>query len=117
MQQRINKQIQTIILIALSFMFLIGILSFFISKNIINALNSYKQKVDENEATLKTKIANAIEESQKKDRALFYQSRLAQMGEMLSMIAHQWKQPLSEISGIFMEMEPAYRFSLIATIC
>ncbi|MFK5880809.1 MAG: cache domain-containing protein [Sulfurospirillum sp.] len=110
LQDRINKQIQTIILIALSFMFLIGILSFFISKNIINALNSYKQKVDENEATLKTKIANAIEESQKKDRALFYQSRLAQMGEMLSMIAHQWKQPLSEISGIFMEMGTAYRF-------
>ncbi len=110
LQQRINKQIQTIILIAISFMFLVGILSFFISKNIINALNSYKQKVDENEATLKTKIADAIEESQKKDRALFYHSRLAQMGEMLSMIAHQWKQPLSEISGIFMEIETAYRF-------
>ncbi len=110
LQERINKQIQTIILIALLFMFLVGILSFFISKNIINALNSYRKKVDENEATLKTKIEKAIEESQKKDRALFYQSRLAQMGEMLSMIAHQWKQPLSEISGIFMEMETAYKF-------
>ncbi len=95
LQKRINKQIQTIVLIALSFMFLVGILSFLISKNIISALNSYKEKVDENEATLKTKIAIAIKESQKKDRALLYQSRLAQMGEMLSMIAHQWKQPLS----------------------
>ena len=110
LEQRINKQIQTIILIALSFMFLVGVLSFFISKNIINALESYKQKVYENEATLKTKIALAIEESQRKDQTLFYQSRLAQMGEMLSMIAHQWKQPLSEISGIFMEIETAYRF-------
>ena len=110
LQKRINKQIKTIILIALSFMFLVGILSFFISKNIISALNSYKQKVDENEATLKTKIADAIEESRKKDRTLFYQSRLAQMGEMLSMISHQWKQPLSEISGIFMELETAHKF-------
>jgi len=110
LQKRINKQIQTIVLIALTFMFLVGFLSFLISKNIINALSSYRQKVDENEATLKTKIAQAIKESQKKDRALFYQSRLAQMGEMLSMIAHQWKQPLSEISGIFMEMETAYKF-------
>ncbi|NOX15558.1 MAG: histidine kinase [Epsilonproteobacteria bacterium] len=110
LQKRINKQIQTIVLIALTFMFLVGILSFLISKNIINALNSYKQKVNENEITLKTKIIDAIKESQKKDRTLFYQSRLAQMGEMLSMIAHQWKQPLSEISGIFMELETAYKF-------
>ncbi len=110
LQKRINKQIQTIVLIALSFMFLVGILSFVISKNIINALNFHKQKVYENEAALKTKIANAIVESQKKDRALFYQSRLAQMGEMISMIAHQWKQPLSEISCIFMELETAYKF-------
>ncbi|MCF6173314.1 MAG: cache domain-containing protein [Campylobacteraceae bacterium] len=110
LQKRINKQIKTIVLIAITFMVLVGILSFLISKNIINALNSYKQKVDENEIILKTKIKQAIKESKKKDRALFYQSRFAQMGEMLSMIAHQWKQPLSEISCIFMELETAHKF-------
>lgn len=38
-----------------------------------------------------------ITESKTKDEILINQSRLAAMGEMLSMLAHQWRQPLSAI--------------------
>ncbi|WP_297440264.1 PAS domain S-box protein [Sulfurimonas sp.] len=41
-----------------------------------------------------------ITEIQKKDELLIAQSRQAAMGDMLAMIAHQWRQPLSVISMV-----------------
>ncbi len=47
-----------------------------------------------------TQIKNLSKEVQEKDELISMQSRHAAMGEMLSMITHQWKQPLSTMSSI-----------------
>ena len=48
--------------------------------------------------TLEDKIKNAVDENTKQQAILLHQNRLAQLGEMVSMIAHQWRQPLSALS-------------------
>lgn len=45
-------------------------------------------------------IQDDVTERNMKDRLFLMQTRQAQMGEMLSMIAHQWRQPLTIMSAL-----------------
>lgn len=49
---------------------------------------------------------NLIEnQKHEQERLLVQQNKLASMGEVIAMIAHQWRQPLSEINGIILNMD------------
>ena len=56
-------------------------------------------------AELEEKIKKAVEENRKKDALLYEQAKLSQMGEMVNMIAHQWRQPLNSIALAAMTVE------------
>ena len=71
------------------------------------AIKVYTQKMIDLENALTTlnnslhaQVEHNVDELRKKDEAMLQQARLAQMGELIAMIAHQWRQPLSSISAI-----------------
>jgi C4-dicarboxylate-specific signal transduction histidine kinase len=72
----------------------------------INSCLNVKELEDKNRQlkTLTLNLKNEIDEAVKlnkiKDKQLYEQMKMAQMGELIGNIAHQWRQPLSLISTI-----------------
>ncbi len=54
-----------------------------------------------------------LEQLMIKDKQLFEQAKMAQMGEMIANIAHQWRQPLSSISTIASGLKLNYEYGLL----
>ena len=63
----------------------------------INAIKLQKEN-EEYKISLEQKVQKQIEILRKKDEVLLHQSKFAAMGEMIDIIAHQWKQPLNAIT-------------------
>jgi len=60
---------------------------------------------------LEIELKNAFKTIDKKDDLLAAHHRLASIGEMIAIIAHQWKQPLNIINSMVFSIKDAYHFN------
>jgi len=63
-----------------------------------NDLEESKKELKTMNATLEYRIKEEVDKNRLQDQQLIQQSKMALMGEMISMIAHQWRQPLNIIT-------------------
>lgn len=63
--------------------------------------------------SLQAKVDEEVSKRIKQEQLLLKQSRLAAMGEMMSAITHQWKQPLSVIGAVSASLHFAAQFDTL----
>ena len=82
-------------------------------KKLANAIVRRTECLQEDISELQRKLREEYSKNSKKDQMMIRQSRLAAMGEMISNIAHQWRQPLNALALTVQDIEDSYRHNEI----
>lgn len=113
----LDNELEFIMKASASIVVFVVILSLLLSRKINQIFSQYQTEVqtrtDELEKlnqSLEQRISDGLKAHREKDKMLIQQSKMAEMGDMLSMIAHQWRQPLNQMSYLFMNIESAYEY-------
>ena len=112
LKKRVKTQtIQTVFLFVL-FLSIGIVLTILLSERIDDFFKEYRAKVKaksdaliELNETLEKRVSEELERNREQEQLLVQKSRLIALGEMISNIAHQWRQPLSELSSILMNIK------------
>lgn len=95
---KLNQSFEIAVFFFILIFFVIITFSYIDNKRLYEIESQSKEIIAFND-TLQAKVKEELAKNRQKDQQIIQQSRLAQMGEMVSMIAHQWRQPLSAISS------------------
>jgi len=117
LDKMLAQEYSFIVKVSAFIIFIIVLLSLFLSIKVNKIFKSYQKEVQMRESaleelneSLEQRVQEEVYAHREKDKLLTQSAKMAEMGDMLSMIAHQWRQPLNQISYVIMNLESAYEF-------
>lgn len=115
-KHKVQLEATSAVIIFLLFAVIANGFAVMLGKRIEKFLNGYnaqvKQKTLELEnlnKTLESRVAEEIAKNREQEQLLIQKSKFIALGEMISNIAHQWRQPLSQLSALMMTMKLKHR--------
>lgn len=115
-KRKMKIEASSAIIIFIFFTLIANSFALMLGKHIERFLNSYNaqvaQKTQELETlnkTLENRVQEEIQKSREQEQLLIQKSKFIALGEMISNIAHQWRQPLSQLSALLMTLKLKHR--------
>jgi signal transduction histidine kinase len=91
-------------------MFVLVLFSYIMIRSREKEIKTYRQKLEEYNQDLRVMVDHQVEELRQKDSILIEQAKMASMGEMISNIAHQWRQPINTLGLYIQDVKNAYEY-------
>lgn len=115
LKRKMSLDITSSIAIFLLFSLVANILAIILGKQIDKFFKQYNQEIKDKTVelenlnkTLELRVIEEVTKRREQERLLIEKSKFIALGEMISNIAHQWRQPLSELSAIIMNLKFRY---------
>ncbi len=70
----------------------------------------YKNEAFGLNRNLENRVRESVKQIRQQEQVMIQQAKMAEMGEMMSSIAHQWRQPLSVMGLEMQDLRDAYEF-------
>jgi len=93
LQQENQKYLNELIFISIAITIILSSILLLFTRSVENIFIKYKNK-----------ILMIEKENRQKNEIIYHQSKMVIIGELLNMISHQWRQPLSQINSITLDM-------------
>ncbi|WP_228126540.1 cache domain-containing protein [Candidatus Marinarcus aquaticus] len=112
LENKVKKQVLQTLFLFVVFLSVAIVFSILVSQKIEEFFNEYKEKVQkksddliELNKNLGLRVQEELSKNREKEQILVQKSKFIALGEMISNIAHQWRQPLSELSSVLMAIK------------
>ena len=114
-KKKMKLEITSAIIVFFLFALIANTFAVMLGKRIERFLNNYHKQVQQKtlelenlNRTLESRVSEEIQKNREQEQLLIQKSKFIALGEMISNIAHQWRQPLSQLSALLMTLKLKY---------